>query len=130
MTAQRMLASLVPPEAEAPGAELAAQASEAAAEGPSTDLVGSWRAKGGDSAIALTVDEESRFTWKATPAGKPTVELTGDLIASSDTIALETENQGTMVGRVQSSGPDKFTFRLQGMPPGEPGLEFERVQGN
>jgi hypothetical protein len=43
-------------------------------------------------------------------------------------IALENEAQGSMVGRVISGGPDKFTFTLRGMPPDEPGLVFTRTK--
>jgi tetratricopeptide (TPR) repeat protein len=129
-TAQRMLAGLVPPEAAADATTPAKpETPEApAADGPTTDLVGTWTADAGDASIVLTIDEASKYTWKATPKGKPPVELKGNLVASSDMIALENEAQGSMVGRVISGGPDKFTFTLRGMPPDEPGLVFTRTK--
>lgn len=130
-TAQRMLASLAPPESKSeekptevpppPTTDTPAPA------GPSTDLVGRWIAKSGDATIELSIDDASQFTWKATPQGKPPIELAGTLASTSDTIVLESKDQGSMVGQVKSGGPDKFMFAMQGMPPGDPGLAFERV---
>jgi tetratricopeptide (TPR) repeat protein len=131
-TAKRMLEGLVPPEAEespaaATTADPATATAEPAADEPSTDLVGTWQAKAGDTTIVLTVTEDSQYIWKATPEGKPAIEIKGNLIASSDAIVLENEEQGSMIGRVTSGGADKFTFTLRGMPEDEPGLAFERV---
>ena len=132
-TAKRMLSMLVPPEATpdvtataAAPAATAPAATDAKPEGPATDLVGTWTASGGDVAITLTIDDESRYVWQATPKGKPAIELKGNLIASSDAIVLENEEHGSMIGRVTSGGPDKFTFTLRGMPASEPGLAFTR----
>ncbi len=133
-TAKRMLSMLVPPEATAdatataatPAATPAATADKPADPGPETDLVGSWTASGGDVEIVLKIDDQSQYVWQATPKGKPAVELKGNLIASSDAVVLENEEHGSMIGRVTSGGPDKFTFTLRGMPPTEPGLEFTR----
>jgi tetratricopeptide (TPR) repeat protein len=120
VTAKRMLETLDPPDEEP-----AATEEQPAEDGPTTDLVGNW-ASNDKAPIKLTIDEQSQFTWQASPPGKPAVKLSGDLIASSDTIALETENEGTMIGRVRSGGPDKFTLLLQGMPADDPGIVFTR----
>ncbi len=132
-TAQRILSSLRPPETTAAKPETPdvpptapATTDKPTEDQPSTDLVGTWTTMAGDTAIMLTIDEESKYVWTATPPGKPPVELKGNLIASSDAIVLENEAQGSMIGRVTSGGPDKFTFTLRGMPPEEPGLVFER----
>jgi tetratricopeptide (TPR) repeat protein len=123
-TAQRMLAALAPPE-EKPAPE-PAPAPAAAPSGPTTDLVGTWKAQAGDTVIELTIDEKSQFTWKATPKGKPPVELKGTVATDGDKLALENPQQGNMVGQVKSGGADKFTFALQGSPP-EAGLAFDRA---
>ncbi|HEX5103592.1 MAG TPA: tetratricopeptide repeat protein [Pirellulaceae bacterium] len=123
-TAQRMLGSLAPPE-EKPAETTPPPA--APENAPTTDLVGTWRASSGDAVIELTIDDQFNFTWKATPKGKPAVEVKGTVNASSDSLALETKDQGNMVGQVKSGGPDKFTFAMQGLPPGDPGLEFARA---
>jgi tetratricopeptide (TPR) repeat protein len=126
-TAQRMLASLAPPE-EKPADPPPPTPDKPAPAGPTTDLVGSWLAKSGNATIQLTIDDQSQFTWRATPQGKPPVELTGTMATTADTIALESKDQGAMVGKVKSGGPDKFTFVMQGMPPSDPGLAFERAK--
>ena len=43
-----------------------------------------------------------------------------------DAISLNTEKQGSMVGRVQSKGPDAFEFSLAGAPKEAKPLEFRR----
>lgn len=123
ITAKRMLDALAPP---APPTTEAA--TPPATDGPTTDLVGVWRAKAGNSTIELKITEDSKFTWKAADAGKPPVELTGQLNAGADAIELATEEQGSMEGSVKSMGADKWQFNLEGAPPSDPGLTFERVK--
>ncbi|WP_425613695.1 tetratricopeptide repeat protein [Anatilimnocola sp. NA78] len=117
MTAQRMLSALRAANAPAPAE---------AADGPTTDLVGRWLAKADGTNIELSVSEESQFTWAANTKDKPAVELTGLLFAEGNMVALETEDQGTMTGRVKSAGPDKFQFIVPGGPPDDTGLTFVR----
>src|SRR5262249_42742425 len=93
---------------------------------PETDLVGLWRASAGDTSIELSIDELSQFTWRATPEGQASVELSGDLTTTNDLLILDTDEQGTMVGQVKSGGPDRFQFVVAGGPPGDAGLTFER----
>jgi tetratricopeptide (TPR) repeat protein len=122
-TAQRMLASLEPPKQEV---EPPAPAPDA--DAAQTDLVGNWKAKAGESTIELAITEDSKFTWKATMPNQPVKEIQGNVSASADSLSLETEKAGSMIGKVKSGGADKFTFQMQGMLPGEPGLIFERVK--
>ncbi len=127
ITAQRMLEALVPPKEQAATTPEAPQ-SESANESQGTDLVGRWVAESGGTRIELVVTEDSRFTWKASPKdGKP-VELAGQLVATFDGISLETKEQGTMGGAVESKGPDNWTFTISGSPPSAPGLSFVRVK--
>ena len=130
VVAKRLLEALTPAEESKAAAEPSAAATTPPAEqapaGPETDLVGVWQATAGKDTITLTVTEDSRFTWKATPAGKPAVELTGEIGTSSDEIALQTEKNGTMVGKVVSKGPDAFDFLLGGAPKEAKPLEFVR----
>lgn len=137
VTAKRMLDSLVPPNTPPATATAStalppppptAEATTTAANAGETDLVGTWRAKAGDSAIDLTIGDDSQFTWKASQPGKPAIELKGDLVATSDTIVLDSPEQGSMVGRVKSAGPNKWQFAINGGPPDDPGLSFERVK--
>lgn len=122
-TAKRMLDALLPARPATP-APASAPASE---DAPTTDLVGKWRAKAGTSTINLTFDEGTQFTWQAVQAGKPAIELKGEYTVSSDGLSLDTTDQGSMAGTVQSLGPDKWQFALSGAPPSDPGLTFQRV---
>ena len=127
--AKRMLAAMTPPAEAAPEPLNPAQtaASPAAQAQPTTDLVGTWRAERNGDRFELSIDENSRFTWKATPKGKPTVTLTGTLAATGDTILLQSKDQGTMAAQVKSGGADQFQFVAAGSPPDDKGLSFQRV---
>ena len=132
LVAKRLLDAITPPEepkAEAqpvsPSAA-ASQAATAAPAGPETDLVGTWKAASGKDTVVLTITEDSRFTWKATPAGRPPIELTGTVETARDAIALNTENSGSMAGKVESKGADAFDFTLAGAPKEAKPLEFRR----
>ena len=134
LVAKRLLEAITPPEE--PKAETATPspasaqppaATEAAAPvGPETDLVGTWKASSGKDTVVLTITEDSKFTWKATPDGRPPVELSGTVETARDAIALNTEKAGSMVGKVQSKGADAFDFTLAGAPKEAKPLEFQR----
>jgi tetratricopeptide (TPR) repeat protein len=117
--AKQLLAALQPPPAEAPAAESAAAT-------PETDLVGTWQAAAGNDTVTLTIKKDSTFIWKATPQGKPAVEISGTIETSRDAIAMVSEKAGTMGGTVVSKGPDAFEFSLAGGPPGAKPLVFQR----
>ena len=128
-TAKRMLDALVPPEAAAnPASAPAGNPPAATADEPEIDLVGAWQAKAGDTTITLTITEDFQFTWKAEPAGKPPVELKGELSSSGNELALSSKDQGSMAGTAKALTSDKWTFSLSGAPPSDPGLTFERVK--
>ncbi len=91
-----------------------------------TDLVGQWTAQADDTKIELSITEDSRFTWKAVAKDQAPITLTGNLIADADGISLETTEQGTMGGTVESKGPDNWRFVISGAPPTDPGLSFVR----
>jgi tetratricopeptide (TPR) repeat protein len=134
LVAKRLLEAITPPEE--PKAEstppagqtaaAAAQPDSAKPAGPETDLVGTWKATSGKDTVELSITEESKFTWKATPAGRPPVELSGTVETARDAIALNTEKAGSMVGKVQSKGADAFDFTLVGAPKEAKPLEFQR----
>jgi tetratricopeptide (TPR) repeat protein len=136
LVAKRLLEAITPPEepkadatqpAAAAGQPAAASQAEAAAPaGPETDLVGTWKATSGKDLVELSITEDSKFTWKATPAGRPAVELSGTVETARDAIALNTEKAGSMVGKVQSKGADAFDFTLVGAPQEAKPLEFQR----
>ncbi len=132
--AKRLLDALTPPAEEAKPAATAEaakpaeapDAKAAAPAGPETDLVGVWKATSGKETVMLTITEDSNFTWKASPEGKPAVELAGTIETAGDAIALTSEKAGTMVGKVASKGPDAFEFSLPGAPKDAKPLLFQR----
>jgi tetratricopeptide (TPR) repeat protein len=131
LVAKRLLDAITPPEeptaeADQAGAAGAAGGQAATPAGPETDLVGTWKAASGKDSVVLTITEDSRFTWKATPAGRPAIELTGTVETARDAIALNTENSGSMAGKVESKGADAFDFTLAGAPKEAKPLEFRR----
>jgi hypothetical protein len=129
--AKRMLDALQPPAEEAPKTEPGAEgaATPAPAEGEAgTDLIGTWKAERDGSAFELAVDEKGDFVWKVTPKDGKAVEISGPIATTSDTLVLESKEQGTMVAKVKSNGPDEFQFLVSGSPPDDPGLTFKRVK--
>ncbi|MFN9717576.1 MAG: tetratricopeptide repeat protein [Planctomycetota bacterium] len=134
VTARRMLEAMTPeekpptpPETETPPAAPAATPAEERTA-TTTDLVGAWSAKSGNSQVELTITEDSLFTWKVTTDGRPPVQLSGNLSGNADAIELVTADQGTMGGTVESKGPDAWIFLLTGAPKSDPGLSFSRVK--
>jgi len=97
-----------------------------AAAGPETDLVGAWKATSGKDSVDLVITEDSQFTWKATPAGKPPIEIKGTIETARDAIALTSASAGTMTGAVASKGADAFDFTLAGAPPDAKPIAFTR----
>ena len=60
------------------------------------------------------------------PEGQAAITLTGKTATSSDMLILESGEQGSMVARVASGGPDEFQFIAVDGPPEDPGLTFKR----
>jgi len=101
-------------------------AAGAAAAGPETDLVGAWKATSGKDSVDLVITEDSQFTWKATPAGRPPIEIKGTIETARDAIALVSAPAGTMTGAVASKGAGAFDFTLAGAPPDAKPIAFTR----
>jgi tetratricopeptide (TPR) repeat protein len=115
----------VPPVPPQPSATPTAQAEAVA---PQIDLVGRWRAVADGTTIELAIDDASQFEWSATPSKGTATKLSGKVLATSDTLVLDSETQGSMVGHVKPAGRDEFRFALAGGPPEAKGLDFRRVR--
>ncbi|WP_197446589.1 tetratricopeptide repeat protein [Tautonia plasticadhaerens] len=117
------------PPAEAPSRATGEAGSAApAADEPTTDLVGRWKAEPSDRVgFALTIGEDGTYSWVVSPTGAPPTSISGAYGVDGDTLILKNEEQGDLVGQAVSGGPDRFTLRLVGAPPGDPGLTFDRV---
>jgi tetratricopeptide (TPR) repeat protein len=128
--AKQLLEALTPETAEQTAATSppAPSATETLAdETPTTDLVGKWKAERDDNVFELTVDENGKFTWKATPKDKQALTIVGNLTTTNDMLILESKDQGSIVGNVTPGGPDQFQFVSAGSPPGDKGLTFKRT---
>ena len=96
--------------------------------GPTTDLVGRWKAEPSDQVgFELTIGEDGSYSWVVSPMGGQPTSISGSYGVDGDTLILKNEEQGDLVGQAVSGGPDRFTLRLVGAPPGDPGLTFDRV---
>jgi hypothetical protein len=68
------------------------------------------------------ITEDSQFTWKATPAGRDPVVISGMIETARDAIALVSESAGTMAGKKEGgarSGEVAEILRLLGGLPSE-----------
>jgi tetratricopeptide (TPR) repeat protein len=128
VTAKRMLDAMVPQVETATPTPATPPAAMANADAPQTDLVGKWLAKSQDTQIELSIAEDSKFTWKADAKNNAPIVLTGQLAAGGDGISLETKEQGSIGGTVESKGPDSWKFVISGAPASDPGLSFARVK--
>ena len=91
------------------------------------DLVGTWIAElpqGGN--VILTITEESGFTWLVEPKGGEPRTIQGTLDVDGDALLLDSPEEGAMTGSAEVKNPNSFSFVLQGGPPGDPGLSFQR----
>jgi tetratricopeptide (TPR) repeat protein len=89
-------------------------------------VVGNWKApaKGGGT-VDLSLGADDRFTWKYARPEK-TQSFDGKYELAGTTLVLEYSNGGTMVGRVDADGKDRFSFKMVGGPPNDPGLVFSQ----
>jgi hypothetical protein len=91
------------------------------------DLVGTWIAElpqGGN--VVLTITEESGFTWLVEPQEGERRTIQGTLDVDGDALLLDSPEEGVMTGSAVVKDPNRFSFVLQGGPPGDPGLSFQR----
>ena len=132
VVAKRLLDALTPKEEKPADPPPAAQPeptkapAAATPPGPETDLVGTWRATAGKDSVDLVITEDSQFTWKASPAGREPVAISGMIETARDAIALVSESAGTMTGKVASKGADAFEFTLAGAPADARPIAFQR----
>ncbi|SIO60345.1 Tetratricopeptide repeat-containing protein [Singulisphaera sp. GP187] len=108
-----------------------ASAGSAPAGAPAVDgkLPGKWAATPAkDANIALTIQDDGRFTWAATGQGKPPTTIAGASTFADGVLTFVDQGgqSGSLVGNVTWQNADQFNFRLAGAPPTDPGLNFTR----
>jgi hypothetical protein len=88
-------------------------------------LNGTWTAQPApDTSIVLRLGDDNKFTWTVTQKGKPR-DITGDWSLASDMLTMAQAGQASaMVGRVAWQSDNRWTFRVMGAAPNDPGLAF------
>ena len=110
----------------APPADGGPAPAAAATPVPLGSLVGSWKASpNGDTAINLTIKDDSTFAWQVTMKGTPKT-LSGTLSLSADVLTLVPSSGDPLVGRVTIKSPDAMNFKAMGGPASDPGLSFAK----
>jgi tetratricopeptide (TPR) repeat protein len=125
---RQLLALIEPSAAGSPGAASAvpSKAETESKRTPPSSVVGNWKAattNGGT--VDLSITEDSRFTWKFSRPNKAQ-SFEGKYELAGATLVLEYKNGGTMVGKIDSVGSDRFSFKMVGGPPNDPGLTFSK----
>ncbi|HXY33356.1 MAG TPA: hypothetical protein VEI07_03950, partial [Planctomycetaceae bacterium] len=92
-----------------------------------SNITGSWHATppAGGGAIDLSLGTDGRFNWKYARPDK-TQSFDGKYELAGTTLVLDYDNGGTMVAKVNAEGTDRFSFKMVGGPPNDPGLTFAR----
>ena len=91
------------------------------------DFVGTWQAKlpaGGE--VELRISEESGFVWTFHPEQGEPKSIEGQLNTDGNLMLLESPKEGTMAGVAEVLGGNSFRFRLEGAPPADEGLTFQK----
>ena len=74
----------------------------------------------------MDIGDDGAFTWTVDSKGKPQ-QLTGKWSLTDDLLTLAQSGQGgALVGRVAWQADDRWTFRVIGTGPDDPGLTFAR----
>ena len=74
-----------------------------------------------DGNVDLSLGNDGRFVWKFSQAGNAQT-FAGKFELAGNTLVLDYDNGGTMVAKVGSPGPERFTFQMVGGPPNDPEL--------
>jgi hypothetical protein len=92
------------------------------------NIVGTWKAPAtGGGTVDLALADDGRFTWKLT-RGDKSQTFDGQYELTGTALVLDYSNGGTMVGRLNAEGPDRFTFKMVGGSTNDPGLAFQQVR--
>jgi len=93
---------------------------------PPSSLVGKWTAPAsGSGNVNLSLTADGSFKWTFAHAGKSQT-FDGKYQLAGTTLVLDYGSGESMVGKVNAEGPDRFTFKMIGGPPSDPGLKFSK----
>lgn len=89
-------------------------------------LAGNWSATRDDGAkFKLDLNADKTFTWHY-EQGDRHEEFSGTYSTEGALLLLQKKDGGAMVGHLAREGDGKFTFKLIGAPPDDPGLAFNK----
>lgn len=89
------------------------------------DVVGKWKAKGGNNtSFVLELGEKGDFTWTFTQ-GKSTQSVKGAYALDQNKLAMEPDTGGTMLADL-SKNANGFHFAMEGSPKEDPGMDFAK----
>jgi len=89
------------------------------------DLIGTWKAKGGNgTTFTLELTEAGAFTWSF-KQGKTDQSVKGAYAIDQNTLAMQPDSGGTMLADLTKKGTG-IHFAMQGAPKNDPGLDFSR----
>jgi tetratricopeptide (TPR) repeat protein len=91
-----------------------------------SSIVGHWQASRPDgSSFDLDLTKDRKFSWKFKGRDRKQ-EFDGTYTLAQNFMILSASDHNALVGKVSMESDDKFTFRLTGANPAEPGLTFTR----
>lgn len=90
-------------------------------------LIGNWAASREDGQqFALTLTNDSTFSWKFTVKDQKPQELKGKYTLAGNVLALEGSDGGSLIANLTTGTGTAFNFKLLGAPTEDPGLNFRR----
>lgn len=90
-------------------------------------VVGNWNAISENTSFRMVLNEDGTFRWTYT-RGEQSEEIQGVWEIEGNVLALEPTTGGVMLAELGSIEKGRFTFRMTGAPPSDPGLNFNRVE--
>ena len=91
-----------------------------------SSLTGKWSALASTGGkVDLSLADDGSFKWKFA-RGDKSQTFDGKYRLDGSTLVLEYGNSGAMVGKVSAEGSDRFSFKMIGGPPNDPGLSFSK----
>ena len=87
-------------------------------------VVGNWKASRPDgSTFGLNLTKDAKFTWNFTRDDK-TQEFSGTYTVADNFLILKQSDEESMIGQITPLADNRFTFKLAGDNPNDPGLTF------
>jgi hypothetical protein len=89
-----------------------------------SSIAGQWKATRSDGGtVSLNLSNDSKYAWKFDQKGK-TREFDGNFSVADNLLILKKGDSPVMVGQVTMLDGGRFSFKLPGENPNDPGLTF------